>query len=65
MHANCFLMPFSEHGTNEDFAKTFNFLVAEYTFYCLRVVYAVLSLFEIIRKIRESVCDTQIILIHV
>ena len=59
------LFSFSEYGTSEVFAKTFNILVPEYKFYCLKVGYALRLLSEIVRNINESVCDTQIILIHV
>ena len=65
MHVNCILLAFSEHGTSKNFTKTFNFLVSEHEFYCTKVDYALLLMSEIIRNVKESVHDTQTILIHV
>ena len=65
-HFACMLTAFfslSEHGTSEVFAKTLNFLVPKCKLYCLKVVYALPLLSKIIGNV--SLCDTQIILIHV
>ena len=65
MHVNCIPLAFSEHGTSEISTKIFNFLVSEHESHYAKVSYALLLMSEIIRNIKESVCDTQTILIHV
>ena len=65
MHVNCIPLAFSEYGTSEISTKTFNFLLSEHEFHHANVGYALLLMSEIIRNVKESVCDTQTILIHV
>ena len=65
MHVNCILFAFSEYGTSEISAKTFNFLVSEHESYYAKVSYSLLLMSEISRNVKESVHDTQTILIHV
>ena len=51
--------------TQVKFNKTFNFLLPGHVFHCTEGDYALPLMSEIIRNIKESVHDTQTILIHV
>ena len=64
MHANCILLALSDHVRSE-IHKTFNFLLSEHVILYTEVDYSLLLTYEFIRNVKEFVCDTQIILIHV
>ena len=51
--------------TQVKFHKIFNFLLSEHEFCYTEVYYALLLMSEIIMNVKESVHDTQTILIHV